>query len=144
MERQAAGICPRPHLHPRLALRGGATHRWERGAHGHSLGIHAQAVTCPASASTITPSYRDFPGGPVVKTLRFHCRGLEWVGSLARGRRSHMLRSTVTKKKKKRKYHPTVIKYHPLLQKAGKMDRSSLCSGSYGTKKEPRAMQVLC
>ena len=42
--------------------------------------------------------YRDFLGGSVVKTLRFHCRGYgfhPWSGEL----RSQMLRGTAKKKK---------------------------------------------
>ena len=49
---------------------------------------------------------RDFPGGPVVKTPRFHCRGLgfnqgSWILSLVRELRSHMPGSEAKKKKKK-------------------------------------------
>ena len=47
-------------------------------------------------------NYWDFPGGPVVKTLRFHCRG-PGVGSLVRALRSHMLRGTDKKIKNKNK-----------------------------------------
>ena len=34
------------------------------------------------------PAFRDFPGGPVDKSLRSHCRGLG--SSPGRGTRSHM------------------------------------------------------
>ena len=42
---------------------------------------------------------RDIPGGPVVKILRFHCRGLRlhpWVGKF------HMTRDVAEQKEKKR------------------------------------------
>ena len=55
----------------------------------------------------------DFPGGPVVKTLHFQCRGVGggvWVQSLIGELRYHTPHS-VTKKKKKKEcllfHHPT-------------------------------------
>ena len=42
---------------------------------------------------------RDIPGGPVVKILRFHCRGLRlhpWLGKF------HMTRDVAEQKEKKR------------------------------------------
>ena len=44
----------------------------------------------------------DFPGGLVIKTLHFHCRGKQ-VQSLIRELRSHML-CGMAKKKKKAKF----------------------------------------
>ena len=41
----------------------------------------------------------DFPGGPVVKTLRFHCRGA-WVPPLVRELRSRMQQGAAKKKKR--------------------------------------------
>ena len=47
--------------------------------------------------------FRGFPGGPVVKTLRFHCRGLEfWIRSLVGELRSHMPQGTDTHTQKER------------------------------------------
>ena len=50
----------------------------------------------------------DFPGGPVVKTPHFHCRGAR-VRSLVRELRSRMLHGAAKKKKKKK--DPTGCEY---------------------------------
>ena len=43
--------------------------------------------------------HQDFPGGPVVKTARFHCSGAQ-LQCLVRELRFHMPRGTAKKKKK--------------------------------------------
>ena len=45
--------------------------------------------------------WRDFPGGPVVRTKLFHCYGLG-IGSLVRELRPHKLRDAAKEEKKKR------------------------------------------
>ena len=43
-----------------------------------------QALANPARGSETRVSVRDFPGGPVAKTLHFYCRGLRfdlWLGN---------------------------------------------------------------
>ena len=54
-------------------------------------------VTSPGSAVKSKRTCRDFPGGPVVKTLCFSCRGA-WVQSLVQKLRSHMPLSQEKKK----------------------------------------------
>ena len=44
-------------------------------------------------------TFKDFPGGPVVKTLSFQCRGA-WVQSLVRNLRSHTPYIMAPKKKR--------------------------------------------
>ena len=39
----------------------------------------------------------DFPGGPVVKTLLFHCRGMSWI----RGRGAKILHAAPQQEKQK-------------------------------------------
>ena len=52
--------------------------------------------------------HREFPGGPVVRTLSFHCREFR-VRSLVREFRSHKPYGTAKKKKKKYRLNSDLI-----------------------------------
>ena len=56
----------------------------------HARPRNLKAAAVPACIHQIQRSkaYRDFPGGPLVKTSHFHARA--WVRSLVRELRSHM------------------------------------------------------
>ena len=63
---------------------------------------------------------RDFPDGPVVKILHFHCRGLvfdSWLGKF------HMPRDVAKKKKKKKKQFPCIMFLHALSSPFPHFDR---------------------